>query len=404
MNYKKNQYFIDNVSINKIVNKYGSPIYCYSLKRLKENINNFKKNFKGINSLVCFSVKSNSNLKILKEIKSKGLGADVVSKGELIKALNAGIKPNKIVFSGVGKSFEEITFAIQKNILLINSESESEIKVIENVAKSKKKKINIGIRLNPNIDAKTLKKISTGKREDKFGLSENKVLKLLNEYRNSKYINIECLSVHIGSQITSHVPYQKTLNVLKNLINKSKYNFKYIDLGGGMGIEYIKNSKKLNYKKYNSLIKKFTSKIKSKIIFEPGRSIVGNCALLLTKIVYLKKTNKINFVILDAAMNDLMRPALYGSKHNIIPSIKRRKFENIKHEFVGPICETTDKFLAVGKYQSLVEGDVMAICDVGAYGFSLSSNYNQRAKPAELLINGSKIIIIRKKQKLEDII
>ncbi len=253
MNYKKNQYFIDNVSINKIVNKYGSPIYCYSLKRLKENINNFKKNFKGINSLVCFSVKSNSNLKILKEIKSKGLGADVVSKGELIKALNAGIKPNKIVFSGVGKSFEEITFAIQKNILLINSESESEIKVIENVAKSKKKKINIGIRLNPNIDAKTLKKISTGKSEDKFGLSENKVLKLLNEYRNSKYINIECLSVHIGSQITSHVPYQKTLNVLKNLINKSKYNFKYIDLVVEMGIEYIKNSKKLNYKNITHL-------------------------------------------------------------------------------------------------------------------------------------------------------
>jgi len=404
MNYKKNHLYIENVSASKIVSRFGSPSYCYSLNKLKLNIKKFKDNFKKFNPIICFSIKSNNNIQILKEIRKHGLGADVVSKGELIIALKAGINPKKIVFSGVGKTLDELKYAINKNILLINTESESEILKIEKIAQSKKKKIDIGIRLNPDIDAKTIKKISTGKNEDKFGLNELDFLKSIKKFKNSSYLNIKCLSVHIGSQITSHLPYGKMLNVIQKIIKKSKHKFDYVDLGGGMGISYNNNAKKLNYKKYNTLINKFLKKNISKIIFEPGRSIIGDAGLLLTKILYIKKTKKINFVILDSAMNDLIRPALYGAKHNIVPSIKNRSFNNTKHEFVGPICETSDKFLSLPKFQSLKEGEIMAICDVGAYGMTLSSNYNLRTKPAEIIINKSSLKIITKRQKLNSII
>jgi diaminopimelate decarboxylase len=333
-----------------------------------------------------------------------GMGADVVSKGELIMALKAGISPKKIVFSGVGKTFDELKFAIDKNILLINSESESEINQIEKISKIKNKKIDIGIRLNPNVDSETLKKISTGKKEDKFGLTEINFLKAINKFKNSKNLNIRCLSVHIGSQITDHKPYAKMLKVVRSVIKKTNHNFDYVDLGGGMGIKYNKETKKLDYKKYNSIIKNFLNKYRTKIIFEPGRSIIGDTALLLTRVLYIKKTSKINFVILDAAMNDLMRPALYGSRHEIIASIKSKKMIRKKHEFVGPICETADKFLSVPKFQTLREKDILAICDVGAYGMVLSSNYNLRTKPSEILINQSSSKIITKRQKLNNII
>ena len=404
MNYKKNSLFIENISIQRIAKKFGTPSYCYSLNKLKLNIRNFKKYFISINPLLCFSVKSNSNFRILKEINKMGMGADVVSKGELIMALKTGISPKKIVFSGVGKTVDELKFAIDKNILLINSESESEINQIEKISKIKKKKIDIGIRLNPNIDSKTLKKISTGKKEDKFGLTETNFLKAINKFKNSKNLNIRCLSVHIGSQITDHKPFAKMLKVVRSVIKKSNHNFDFVDLGGGMGIKYSKETKKLDYKKYNSIIKNFLNKYKTKIIFEPGRSIIGDTALLLTKVLYIKNTSKINFVILDAAMNDLMRPALYGSRHEIMASIRNKKMIRKKHEFVGPICETTDKFLSVPIFQTLRENDILAICDVGAYGMVLSSNYNLRTKPSEILINQYSSKIITKRQKLNNII
>ena len=404
MNYKKSNLYIENIPVQKIARKFGTPSYCYSLNKLKLNIKNFKKHFKQINPIICFSVKSNSNLQILREIKKMGIGADVVSKGEMVMALKAGISPKKIVFSGVGKTFDELKFAVDKNILLINSESESEINEIEKISKIKRKKIDIGIRLNPNIDSKTLKKISTGKKEDKFGLTEFNFLKIIKKYKNSKNLNLKCLSVHIGSQITNHKPYVKMLKIIESIIKKSNHNFDFIDLGGGMGIKYNYNTKKLNYKKYYTAIKKFLKKYKTKIIFEPGRSLIGDCALLLTKILYIKKTNNINFIILDAAMNDLIRPALYGTEHKIIASIKNNKIVKKKHEFVGPICETTDKFLSINKFQMLKEKEILSICDVGAYGMVLSSNYNLRTKPSEILINKSSVKIIRKRQKLNNII
>jgi diaminopimelate decarboxylase len=354
--------------------------------------------------LICFAVKSNTNVNLIREIRKLGLGADVVSMGELMMALKAGIDPKKIVFSGVGKTSKEISYAIDKKILLINAESKSEIIEIEKIAKSKKKIVNIGIRLNPNTDAKTLKQISTGKKENKFGVDEKTFFELVNFTNHSKNINLKCLSVHIGSQILDHKPYEKMLNVVNKIIKKSGHIFEFIDLGGGMGISYEKNSKKLNYQKYNIAIQKFLKGQKTKIIFEPGRSIVGNIGFLISQVIYIKENTKKDFIILDAAMNDLMRPALYGANHQTIPVVKNNRISNKTYEFVGPICESTDKFTTIKGFQKLKEKDLVIMCDVGAYGMSLSSNYNVRPKPAELIIKGSKINIIKKRQKLKDLI
>ena len=403
MNYKKNEFFVEKVKSSFLAKKYSTPLYCYSFERIKDNIQSFKNTFKTINPLICFAVKANSNKILLSEISKLGLGADVVSGGELMKALKSGIKPNKIVFSGVGKTSEELKYAISKKILLINAESKSEILEIERIAKNKKKKIDIGIRINPNTDAKTLSQISTGKKENKFGISEEMTLNLIKYINSSKNLSLKCLSVHIGSQILDHRPYEKTLKVLDKILKKTKFSFEYIDLGGGMGIDYDNKNKKLNLKKYYLSIKKFLRRNKSKIIFEPGRSIIGNAGVLISKVIYIKKGSRKDFIILDAAMNDLIIPALYNAKHRIIP-VKKSKIKSKKnYEFVGPICESTDKFLTTKKFQKLKEKELIIICDVGAYGMSLSSNYNVRPKPAEILIKKSKIITINKRQNLRDL-
>jgi len=324
MKYINKNLTIEKVNVQKIAKKFGTPTYCYSHKRLTENIKNFKKNFSSFSPLICFAVKSNTNVNLIREIRKLGLGADVVSMGELMMALKAGINPKKIVFSGVGKTSKEISYAIDKKILLINAESKSEIIEIEKIAKSKKKIVNIGIRLNPNTDAKTLKQISTGKKENKFGVDEKTFFELVNFTNHSKNINLKCLSVHIGSQILDHKPYEKMLNVVNKIIKKSGHIFEFIDLGGGMGISYEKNSKKLNYQKYNIAIQKFLKDQKTKIIFEPGRSIVGNIGFFISQVIYIKENSKKDFIILDAAMNDLMRPALYGANHQTLPVVKNK--------------------------------------------------------------------------------
>jgi diaminopimelate decarboxylase len=404
MKYINRDLSIEKVKVQDIVKKFGTPVYCYSHKQLKENISNFKKVFKSFSPLICFAIKSNNNVNLIREIRKFGLGADVVSMGELMMALKAGIEPKKIVFSGVGKTSNEISFAIDKKILLINAESKSEIHEIERIAKSKKKIVNIGIRLNPNTDAKTLQQISTGKKENKFGVNEKIFIDLVNYSKLSKNINLKCLSVHIGSQILDHKPYEKMLNVVDKIIKKSNHSFEFIDLGGGMGISYERTNKKLNYQKYNTAINKFLKNHKSKIIFEPGRSIVGNTGSLISKVIYIKENDKKNFIILDAAMNDLMRPALYGASHRTLPAIKTNQTSKKIYEFVGPICESTDKFTTLKKFQKLKEKDLIIMCDAGAYGMSLSSNYNLRPKAAEVLIKGAKFNVIKKRQKLEDLI
>jgi diaminopimelate decarboxylase len=407
MNYiklRKKNLCVENISTLVLTKKYKTPFYCYSLSQLKNNFYFFNNAFKATKPLICFSVKSNSNIALLKELKKMGSGADVVSAGELLKVKKAGINSKKIVFSGVGKTAEEIELAIKKNVLLINIESISEANLINQISKKMRKKTSIGIRLNPDITGKTNKKISTGDKNDKFGLNNRDCVNFCKKISNFKNLNLIGISVHIGSQITSVKPFQKVLGVLDKIINKTKINFKFIDLGGGMGISYSNKEKKLNLNQYAKLVSKFLKNKNAQIIFEPGRFIIANTSILVTKIIYIKKSNNKTFVILDAGMNNLMRPALYNAHHKIIPLKKNNKKVIGNIEFVGPICESSDTFLNQKNFSGIKEGDYVAITDVGAYGTSLSSNYNTRPIASEIMVNGSKHKLIKKRQSLENLI
>ncbi len=400
LRYVGNNLFVEKLSIKNILKKNKTPFYIYSERQIAFNFLKFANTFKKTDPLICFAAKSNSNLNILRVLGKLGAGADVVSGGELLKALKAGIRPDKIVFSGVGKTEEELKIAISKKILLINCESESEAKLVNNLSKKLRKKVSIGFRLNPNVDAKTHKNISTGKAENKFGLSIKNFKVFLKTVKTFKNVKLEALSVHIGSQILNDTPFRKTLNVMNKLIKELKLNLKYVDLGGGFGINYTDKEKPINLSKYSKLVHNFSKKLNCKIIFEPGRSIIGNTGLLISKIQFIKKGANKKFIILDAGMNDFMRPALYEAFHKIIPISKKSSRMKGKIEFVGPICETTCKFGVYKNYPKINENEFVAITNVGAYGSSLSSNYNTRPLVAEILINKNKLRYIRKKQNL----
>ena len=407
MNYiklRKNNLCVESIPVQKLAKRYRTPFYCYSLSQIKNNFNTFKNVFKTVRPLICFSLKSNSNLTILRELKKIGSGADVVSIGELLKAKKAGISSDKIVFSGIGKNQEEIIAAIKKKVLLINIESESEANHINQISKKMCRVTSVGIRLNPNITGKTHKKISTGGRNEKFGLIYKDFVNLSKKIGKMKNMKLEGLSVHIGSQITNIEPFKNVLSIINKISKKTKINFKFIDLGGGIGISYTNKENQLDLKKYAVLVKKFVKNKKTKIIFEPGRFVVGNAGLLITKIIYIKKSANKNFIILDAGMNDLMRPALYDAKHEIIPIKKVKKLIRGNIEFVGPICESSDKFLTKKNFTKIKEGDYVALSHVGAYGMTLSSNYNTRPKISEIMVSNSKHKVIRKRQSLESLV
>ena len=398
--YVGKKLFVEKLSAVNVAKKNLTPFYLYSAEQIKENYLSFTKIFKSVKPLICYAAKANTNLAILKILSKLGSGADVVSGGELLKALKAGIKPHKIVFSGVGKTEEELKIAINKKILLINIESESEAKLINKIGINFNKKISVGFRINPNVDAKTHKKISTGKAENKFGLSIKNFSLFYKNISKYKNIKIDALSVHIGSQILSDKPYKKTLDVILKVVRDLNMKLKYIDLGGGFGITYKKNNKILNLKNYSKLVHNFQKKLNCKIIFEPGRSLVGNTGILVSKVQYIKKGQNKNFIILDAGMNDFMRVALYDAEHDIVPLIKVNKKMNNMVEFVGPICESTCKFTKYKNYQKISENDFVAITNVGAHGSSLSSNYNTKPLIAEILIKKNIFKIIKKKQDL----
>jgi diaminopimelate decarboxylase len=398
--YSKKKLFIGNTSVQNVAKRNKTPFYLYSERQIEKNYLDFAKIFKSVNPLICFAAKANTNLTILRTLGKLGSGADVVSGGELLKVLKAGIPPNKIVFSGVGKTEEELRLAIKSKILLINIESESEAILINTIGKKTNKVISVGFRLNPNIDAKTHKKISTGKAENKFGVSIKNFSTFYKNIKQFRNLKIDALSVHIGSQILSATPYKKTLDVLIKVIMDLGIKLKYVDLGGGFGISYNKKEKQINLNNYAKLVYSFKKKLSCNIIFEPGRSLVGNTGILVSKIQYIKKGLNQDFVILDAGMNDFMRTALYDAIHDIVPVIKTNKKNQEPLEFVGPICETSCKFAKYKKYQKIKEGDFVAITNVGAYGSSLSSNYNTKPFIAEILAGKKTFKIIRKKQDL----
>ncbi len=391
ISYKGNNLFIEETSLLELGEKFQTPIYCYSIKQIRENFLELKNSFKKIKPIICYAVKANFNKKIIDVLSKIGAGMDVVSGEELKLSLECGVDRKKIVFSGVGKTEQEIKYAIKKNIKQLNVESEEELSEINLICLYLKKKINVSLRVNPDIDAGTLEKISTGRSEDKFGISKNKILKIFKKYKSNKNIKINGLSIHIGSQINKLDPFKKAFKKIKNMIeNLKKEGFvcETLDLGGGVAIDYD-DSKTLKISDYAALIEKIFSDLNIEIILEPGRYMVGSSGVLLSKVVRTKKGENKDFLIIDAGMNNLIRPSLYNAFHKIIP-VKKSKKER-KYDVVGPICETSDTFLKNMKIQEMKKDDYLVICSTGAYGSCMASNYNLRGLAKEIMIDGKKI-------------
>ncbi|MCK5583840.1 MAG: diaminopimelate decarboxylase, partial [Elusimicrobiales bacterium] len=362
--------------INKVASKFGTPIFIYSEKIILDSIKAYKSAFSKTDTLFCYALKANSNNSLCSILAKKGIGADIVSGGELFRALKAGFEPQKIVFSGVGKTEEELKYALKSDILMINVESFDELKVLERIASKVKKIAGFSIRINPDIDPQTHKFITTGKIGSKFGVSLKEAFLMYDYSKKSKFLNPIGLQVHLGSQIYSVKPYAMVVDLFVKVIKKlsaSGIKIKYIDIGGGWGVDERKGMKSPSI-----LAKVLNSKIKNlkgiKLIVEPGRSIMASAGILITKVLYKKKSGHKNFIIVDAAMNDFIRPALYGAKHPVY-ALSPNKKKNIKADIVGPVCESGD-FLAKDIRLPLPEnGDLLAIGSVGAYGWSMSSQY-----------------------------
>ena len=405
--YKNKNLHCENINLIELSKKVGSPFYCYSSKILESKYSELTDAFKEEDLLVCFSLKANSNQSIIKTFSSLGSGADVVSIGELKRALKAKIPPNKIVFSGVGKNTDEIIFAIKNKILMINVESISELKQISTQAANLNMIAPISLRVNPDIEAGGNEKISTGKKQDKFGISIKEAIDVYELASNLDNIEIKGIDVHIGSQINDLEPFEKTFNSIIETITKLKdknIDIDIIDIGGGIGINYT-DEKALNIKDYAALVSKKLGSLNKKIIIEPGRFLTAESGILVTKIIYIKENESKKFIIVDAAMNDFIRPSLYGSLHNALPIIENDKERPIEsYDVVGPICETGDFFIKDFKTSQLLERDLLAITNVGAYGSVLSSNYNSRPSIAEIIIKDDSYSVIKKRQDIEEMI
>ena len=397
LKFKKNDLFIENISIKKLAKKFATPFYCYSSNTIIQKYKKFELPFKNSDTIICYAVKANPNIAILKILSNLGAGAEVVSAGELRRALKAGVKAKKIVFSGVGKSYSEIKFAIEKNILQINIESIEELELITKIAKKLRKKVQIGIRINPNIDAKTHTKISTGREEDKFGLNIETAKKIFLNYKSNPNLDVVGLSVHIGSQIMSLNPFKKVFLKIKALIkkiNKNEKIIKVLDLGGGIGINY-KDEKIINFNSYAKIILDISNDLGCKLILEPGRILVAESGILVTRVLFIKKNKKKTFAIIDTGMNDLLRPALYDAYHDI-QSIKKGRGKRELYTIVGPICETADTFAKNKLLNRLNTHEILFFKNVGAYGASMSSSYNSRPIIMELIIHKNNFSVIRK--------
>ena len=405
--YKNKNLHCENINLIELSKKVGSPFYCYSSKILESKYSELTDAFKEEDLLVCFSLKANSNQSIIKTFSSLGSGADVVSIGELKRALKSKIPPNKIVFSGVGKNIDEIIFAIKNKILMINVESISELKQISTQAANLNMIAPISLRVNPDIEAGGNEKISTGKKQDKFGISIKEAIDVYELASNLDNIEIKGIDVHIGSQINDLEPFEKTFNSIVETITKLKdknIDIDIIDIGGGIGINYT-DEKALNIKDYAALVSKKLGSLNKKIIIEPGRFLTAESGILVTKIIYIKENESKKFIIVDAAMNDFIRPSLYGSLHNALPIIENDNERPIEsYDVVGPICETGDFFIKDFKTSQLLERDLLAITNVGAYGSVLSSNYNSRPSIAEIIIKDDSYSVIKKRQDIEEMI
>lgn len=408
-NYRNNELYCEGVQVSKIAERFGTPIYIYSRKTLIDHYRKIEQAFRSINPLICFSVKANSNLALLKALTQQGAGMDVVSGGELYKAMKAGASPNKIVYAGVGKSENEITAAIKAGILFFNVESIAELAMIERLASRLNRKVNVSLRINPDIEAHTHKFITTGKMTNKFGMDPGVAEDIFLRASIFSHLKFIGLHIHIGSQITEREPFVlaiKKMLILIERLRKKNIKLKYFNIGGGLGIVY-RNEKPQSAQEFARGILPLLRKTRLKIILEPGRFIAGNSGILLTKITYIKKARSRNFAIVDAGMNDLIRPSLYGAYHEILPVMRTKAHQaqgRAKYDIVGPICESGD-FLAQNRIVPVLSAqDLLAVMGAGAYGFVMSSNYNSRPRVAEVLVDRNNFALVRKRETYRDLI
>jgi len=407
--YRHNSLYCESVNIEELAKKYGTPLYIYSRNTLISHYKKIKEAFSPANPLICFSMKANSNLAICKALVKEGSGLDIVSGGELYRALKTGVPSRKIVYAGVGKTEREIEIAIRHHIFFFNVESIPELGLINKVAGKLGMRQKVAIRVNPDIKVNTHKYITTGHGKNKFGIDLETAEKIFLERSRYKNLNISGVHMHIGSQIMEAEPF---LRAMKRVINFIKgleirgVSVRWLNIGGGLGIIYSKE-KPQTAREYAASALPILKKIKASIILEPGRFIAGNAGVLVTKVQYIKETPSKNFAIVDAGMNDLIRPALYGAYHEILP-VRSHSYSNSKDirvfDVVGPICESGDFLGKDRKFIGLEEGDLLSVMGAGAYGFSMSSNYNSRPRAGEVMVEGSKAKLIRRRETYEDLL
>lgn len=411
-NYKENELYAEDIRVTELAERFGSPLYVYSKATLVRHLRAFEEALAAKDHLVCYAVKANCSLAILNIIAQSGCGFDVVSKGELMRVIRAGGDPGKVIYSGVGKREDEIEFALQKGIKCLNVESESELYKVEQVASRLGIRAPVALRVNPDVDAMTHPSISTGLKKNKFGIAFEDALRLYTYIGRSEHMEATGIDCHIGSQMTSGAPIIEATDKLITLYHQlAEIGIKvdHIDIGGGLGVTYNDETPPSPYEYLAAVIQRLKD-IDVSIYCEPGRAMVANAGILLTSVLYLKSNTERNFCIVDAAMGDLIRPALYNSWMNIIPAVKRDASDalpgsgsngTLLYDVVGPICESDD-FLGKDRHLNVREGDILAVRGAGAYGSSMSSNYNSRPLCAEILVDGDKAYVIRERQKEEE--
>lgn len=403
--YEGKDLWCEELPIRDIVAQVGTPLYVYSHRTLKNHFRVFDDAFSRVPHITCFAAKSNSNIAILRIFIREGGGVDIVSGGELYRALRAGVDPQKVVYSGVGKRIDEIEYALASNILMFNVESFQELEVINACAARMNRKAGVALRVNPDVDPETHPYISTGLKENKFGVNVEKSLETYLLASKLKYLDIKGISCHIGSQLTKISPFIDALDRLRKLLGHLKdagLQIRYLDLGGGLGITYNEETPP-HPSEYADAIIGASRDLSCTFIFEPGRVIVGNAGILVTKVLYTKANEDKNFIIVDAGMNDLLRPSLYKSYHHIQP-VQKTKRKEIIADVVGPICESGDYLAKERRLQRFERDDLMAVMSAGAYGFTMASNYNSRLRAAEVLVTGDKYHIIRKREDYRELI
>jgi diaminopimelate decarboxylase len=403
--YKKGELYAEEVPVREIAAKYGTPVYIYSASTLVRHFKAYDEAFDGKHHIICFALKANSNSAVIRLFAKHGAGADVVSGGELFRALKAGIPAKKIVYAGVGKTADEIRFALKSKILMFNVESENELREIDRIAADMKVKASIALRINPDIDPQTHPYISTGLKKHKFGIPIDDALEHYKFAKSLKNIAVVGIHKHIGSQLTKISPFVDALKRILILIDelaKSGIRIDFLDIGGGLGITYLDEHPPQPRDLAGHILPLLEGRDVT-VVMEPGRSLVGNAGILVTKTLYLKEGEEKNFVIVDAGMNDLMRPSLYNAYHHIQPVVKTRR-DTIIADVVGPICESGDFLAKDREIPKVNQGEYLAVMSAGAYGFSMSSTYNSRPRVAEVMVNGTKFALVRKRETYADLL